>query len=304
METTYRQHARARLWALLGDLPDTAGPPRIVARQRADTDEYRLERLTLDLNGLDEVPAFFVAPREGEGPWPCVVFSHSHGGYFDMGKRELLDGVSYRWKTPMAVELTRAGMAAICIDHWGFGGRQGRGELRIAMDMLWRGQVMWGMMLYDSIRAIDYLITRDDVRADRIGATGMSMGSTMTWWLAAADSRVRCCVDTCCLTEFHTFDRLGGFHAPFYYVPGLLKHFTTAQINALAAPRPHLSLAGEYDRLTPPEGLDLVDRELRKVYRDLDAAENWELKRYPVGHEETEEMRRETMAFLRRWLAG
>src|SRR5437763_16439953 len=31
------------------------------------------------------------------------------------------------------------------------------------------------------------------------------------------------------------------------------------QINALIAPRPHLSLAGNYDKLTPPAGLDRID---------------------------------------------
>ena len=51
------------------------------------------------------------------------------------------------------------------------------------------------------------------------------------------------------------------------YVPSLLKRFTTADINALIAPRAHLSLAGNYDRLTPPAGLDRIDAALRKAYR-------------------------------------
>ena len=63
-------------------------------------------------------------------------------------------------------------------------------------------------------------------------------------------------------------------HGLYYYVPSLLKHFTTAQINALIAPRPHLALAGNLDPLTPPAGLDRVDRELRGVYASLGSAEN------------------------------
>ena len=61
---------------------------------------------------------------------------------------------------------------------------------------------MWGMMVYDSLRAVDYLVTRADVDAGRIGTIGMSMGSTMGWWLAALDERVKVCVDICCLTDF------------------------------------------------------------------------------------------------------
>ncbi len=48
---------------------------------------------------------------------------------------------------------------------------------------------MWGLMVYDSIKAIDYLQTRDDIDPRRIATLGMSMGSTMAWWLAALDER-------------------------------------------------------------------------------------------------------------------
>jgi dienelactone hydrolase len=288
----------------LGDLPQTAAAPVVKTRKADAAEHYRLERLTLDLNGMQDVQALFITPVAGSGPWPCIVFNHSHGGYYDLGKRELTDGVSYRFKVPMAVELARAGFAAIAIDDWGFGERKSDTEVHIAMNMLWRGQVMWGMMVYDSVRAVDYLLTRPDVDASRIGTTGMSMGSTMAWWLAALDPRIACCVDTCCLTEFTTFLASGGFHAPFYYVPSLLKHFTTAQINALIAPRPHLSLAGDKDPLTPAEGLSIVDAELRHVYKEMGADGKWKLLRYPVAHEETGEMRAETMRFLATHLIG
>ena len=56
--------------------------------------------------------------------------------------------------------------------------------------MLWHGQVMWGMMVYDSIRAVDYLVSRDDVDPGRIATMGISMGSTMAWWAAALDTRI------------------------------------------------------------------------------------------------------------------
>jgi cephalosporin-C deacetylase-like acetyl esterase len=58
------------------------------------------------------------------------------------------------------------------------------------------------MMVYDNIRAIDYLATRPEVNAARIATLGLSMGSTMAWWTAALDERVKVCVDICCLTDF------------------------------------------------------------------------------------------------------
>jgi dienelactone hydrolase len=185
-----------------------------------------------------------------------------------------------------------------------FGERSHATELDTFKAMLWEGRVLWGMMVYDSLRALDVLAARADVDASRIGTVGMSMGSTMAWWLAALDERIKVTVDLNCLTDFQSLlDHKGlKLHGIYYYVPSLLLHFTTAQINALVAPRAHLALAGLRDELTPVEGLDRIDRALQQVYADAGVAERWKLLRYDVAHQETAEGRREVLAFLERHL--
>jgi dienelactone hydrolase len=170
--------------------------------------------------------------------------------------------------------------------------------------MLWKGQVLWGMMVYDSLRAVDYLVSRPEVDGGRVATLGLSMGSTMAWWLAALDTRIKVTVDICCLTDFHSLIESKGLdgHGIYYYVPSLLKHFSTSDINALISPRPHLALAGEKDKLTPPHGLDIIDREMKKIYAAHDASEAWKLYREDVGHQETPTMRAEIERFLDRWL--
>ena len=130
------------------------------------------------------------------------------------------------------------------------------------------------------------------------------MGSTMAWWHAALDERVKVCVDLCCLTDFQALIETRGLdgHGIYYYVPGLLKQFTTAQINALISPRAHLSLAGIWDKLTPPAGLDRIDAALREEYARAGVPERWQLVRYRGGHFETWDMRCRIMEFLRRFL--
>ena len=221
-----------------------------------------------------------------------------------MGKDELLQGAAYLYDVPYAVELTRQGYAVFCIDAWGFGERRGRTEGAIFKEMLWNGQVMWGMMVYDSIKAIDYLVTRTDLDPERIGTVGMSMGSTMAWWLAALDPRVKVCIDICCLSDFQSIIATGAFdsHSFYYFVPSLLKHFTSAQINSLISPRPRLSVNGIYDRFTPESGLDRIETEVSRVYRAAGASERFVVKRYPVAHFETAEMRADAMEFLKKWL--
>lgn len=272
--------------------------------ERESRGDMLCEHLRLDLNGFEPVPAFFVKPARASRPLPTILFNHSHGGNYEIGKRELFDGREYTAAPSYASDLTRRGCAVLCIDHWTFGERRGRTESSVFKQMLWEGRALWGMMVYDSLKSVDYLLTRDDVDPNRIGTLGMSMGSTMAWWLAALDPRIRVCVDLCCLTDFHALIETGQLdaHGVYYYVPSLLKHFTTAQINELIAPRPHLALAGKRDALTPPAGLDRIDAELKRAYAAEGAAEAWNLLRYDVAHQETPEMRGEVLRWLDRWL--
>ncbi len=299
-----KEGRRQQLYDLLGDLPDPS--PKVSASKIVEEERgaYVLEKLVLDLNGIESVPAYFVRPDGLDGPLPTILYNHAHGLDYELGKDELLVGRSALQKPPYALGLTRSGYAALCIDTWAFGERRGRSESEVFKHMLWSGQVMWGMMVYDSLRAIDYLVSRPDVDADRLGTMGISMGSTMAWWVAALDTRIKVCVDICCLTDFQALIDTRGLdgHSIYYYVPSLLKHFTTAQINALIAPRPHLSLAGNFDPLTPPAGLDQIDAELRQTYAEEGAPDAWRLERYETGHFETAAMRAEILSFLQRWL--
>jgi Dienelactone hydrolase and related enzymes len=299
-----RQARRDALFGLLGELPGRSGVPRAETVELRVEGGVSIEKLILDLNGLEPVPAYFLKPAGAEGRLPLVVYNHSHGGFYDVGKEEVLRSASYLQKPSYGEALTAEGWAVLCIDHWAFGERSTRTERQIFKEMLWRGRVMWGMMVFDSLRAVDYAASRPDVDPERIATLGMSMGSTMAWWLAALEPRIRAVVDICSLAEYDALLETGGYdgHNLYYFVPGLLREFRAADINALIAPRPHLSLAGERDKLTPVQGLDSIDRDLREVYRALGAEDRWRQLRYPAGHEETAEMRREALAFLRKWL--
>ena len=238
------------------------------------------------------------------GRRPAVVFNHSHGGGYTIGKTEFVEGRTYLQPVPYAKALTDQGYVAVCIDHWVFGERSHATELDTFKEMLWRGRVLWGHMIYDSLKAVDWLVTRPDVDASRIATLGMSMGSSMAQYLAALDARIKVAVDICCLVDYETLlaKHFQSHHGVYMYVPGLLKHFTTAQINALISPRAHLALAGNLDKLTPAKGLDRVDEELKRVYAADGAAGAWKVFRQDVGHTETAEMRGEIVKWLGKWL--
>ena len=195
------------------------------------------------------------------------------------------------------------GFCSLCIDCWGFGERRGRTESEIFKEMLWRGRVMWGMMVFDSLRAIDYLVSRSEVDTQRIGTLGLSMGSTMAWWVAALDTRVKACADICCLTDYQALIETRGLdrHGIYYYVPGT-QALHQLQINELICPRAHLALAGDYDPRPLRQGWIASIAASRRPTAKRVPPDAWQIARYQTGHFETADMRTRVIAFLRQHL--
>jgi hypothetical protein len=126
------------------------------------------------------------------------------------------------------------------------------------------------------------------------------MGSTLALWAAALDDRIAGCAELCCAAEYDALLASGGYdgHGEYFFVPGLLAQFTLGEICALIAPRPHLSAAGRADPLTPPEGLDALDRSQRAAYAALGAPAAWQQHVEDVGHTETPAMRARVLEWL------
>lgn len=300
MPESYRlkqQDRRRELWGLLGDLPWVHRPaaPRLVRKE--EHEGYTLERLVLDPNGVEPVPAILLIPHKREPRAPGLLYIHWHGGMYDLGKEQLLKGVPAQ--PAYAPVCAEKGLVTLAIDSWCFGERKhvpdgGEGEQDAFKLMLWRGRVLYGMMMFDEFRAMDYLASRAEVDASRLGVLGMSMGSTKAWWLTALDPRIKVCMDVCCLTDYEELIRTHGLkeHGIYYYVPSLLKHFQTADINELIVPRPHLSVNGRKDPLTPPLGVEKIRDRLRPLYQKYGKAEDCRIDLFDCAHTELPEMRK------------
>jgi dienelactone hydrolase len=305
----HQKWRRKELWSLLGDLPLEKKPlaPRIVKTEKHDG--YTLERLELDLNGYEPVPALLLIPDKRQSSAPGLLYIHWHGGMYDLGKEQLLRGVEAQPAyAPVCVE---KGLVTLAIDSWCFGERKHdtdgkRGEEDTFKRMLWNGQVLYGMMMYDENRALDYLADRPEVDENRLGALGMSMGATKAWWLAALDPRVRVCVDVCCLTDYEELIRTKGLseHGIYYYVPSLLKHFQTVNINELIVPRARLSVNGQKDPLTPPAGVEKIRDQLMPLYRKYGKEADCHIELFDAAHVELPEMRKTILEWLDRYLVN
>jgi hypothetical protein len=268
--------------------------------EKTSDGDREVGRWSLDLNGREPVPALLVVPTHIPVRG-VVLYCHAHGNCFEIGKDELLMGRPTLATPPYGAVLPELGFAALAIDHWAFGERATVSERLLNKHFLWEGSTLWGMRIADTLAAFDWVRAR--FARPPVIAMGLSMGSTMAWWTSALEPGIGGCVDLCCLAEFEALTATGAddLHGEYYFVPGLRKHFTAAEINALIAPRPHLSCAGAHDPLTPPAGLRAIDDAMRSLYADAGSPDAWQQRVFPSGHLETPEMREAVLEFLVRW---
>ncbi len=258
-----------------------------------------LDQKHLDVD-LDGIPGIFIPPQ-GPGPFPAILYCHAHGGEYGLGRRELTDGA--RWlSAPPAADLIAAGFAVLCIDMPGFGERQSLGtESAIAKAMLWQGQPLFGNMLADLMKALDWLCAHPLVDANHIATFGVSMGAAHAYWLAALDDRVAAVAQLCMLADITPLIKCGVHdkHGHFLTVPGLLKIADSGDVAALVAPRPQFIGFGELDQLTPTDARASALVKVRAGYAQNSLQNNLEIFIEPEsGHKETPNMRKAALNFL------
>jgi dienelactone hydrolase len=285
---------RARFAELLGFSPPEIG---LVSSREEQAGDYVIEHLRLRI-GEEEVRGIVTKPAGATGRLPAILYGHSHGGGYDIGARELLDGREYL-VSPLGPVFARAGYVTLCIDMPIFGERATVSESSAAKALLWHGKSLFGQMVSEHAAALTYLASRDDVAPGRIGAFGLSMGCVLSYWLAALDERIAAVAHLCCFADFRTMIELGAHdgHGIYLTVPGLLREADGGTIAALIAPRPQLICVGEADHLSPPLAVERAWAELVPAYAEVpDRLEK--VSEPGVGHQETPRMREAVLGFF------
>lgn len=170
-----------------------------------------------------------------------------------------------------------------------------------------RGYTPAGVEVWNAIRAIDYLETRTEVDARRIGITGISGGGAISWYAAAADERIAVSVPVCGTFTFGSqakhWRASGQCDCIYYYNTFLTDQSVVA---ALIAPRPLLICSGRRDPDFPPDGYHDVFNRAKRIY-DFYAGQDDGPTRIKevdeeVGHTDSPLFRSETRQWMNRWL--
>lgn len=282
----WQKKLHAKLVELLGPLPRSS--PTLNA-QTLDVREfpgYRREKIVFESSPGLHVLGYLLTPTDGKPPYATVVCVPGHGrGVDDIigvddqgGDRTNKDGYQHDF----AIQTVEQGMAAIAIEPIAFGCRRdaitkkkslGTSACQpVAGAALLLGQTMIGWRVHDVMRTIDWIETRKELDAKRVGCMGISGGGTCTLFSTALEPRIRVAMISGYLNTFR--DSIFSLsHCIDNYVPGILNWAEMYDIAGLIAPRPLFAESGERDPIFPIEASRASFARVKKVYEVFGATE-------------------------------
>jgi dienelactone hydrolase len=281
----WQSRLRAKLTELVGGFPEKRSPLEAETLEVRDFPGYLREKFVFQSRPGSWVLGYLLTPKSAKAPHATVVCVPGHGrgvddivGIDDKGQdRSTHDGYQYDF----AIQATEHGMAAVAIEPMAFGCRRddktkahGLGTSAcqpVAGAALLLGQTMIGWRVYDVMRTIDWIETRSELDAKRVGCMGISGGGTCTTFSAALEPRIKAAMISGYLNTFHA-SVMSISHCIDNYVPGILNWAEMYDVAGLIAPRPLFAESGEKDNIFPIAASNESFDRVKKVYQVFDAA--------------------------------
>ena len=340
---SWKKTALGKLLELLHYAPPACDPAAETV-ERVDCGDYVREKVWFNTTPEVRVPAFVLVPKNAPKRAPAIVALHDHGGFYLWGKEKIVAmpdenpaladfRQQYYGGRSIALELVRRGYLVVVIDmfYWGerrmlldddpadwrertasltreriqaFNSRAGQSEPLVGRTIYSAGFTWPGVMFWDDVRTVDYLLTRPDVDPRRIGCVGLSVGGLRSCHLAALDERIRAAVVVGWMASFpaqlkkHIRHTIG--HS--MVVPGLYQHLDYPDVASLAMPTPMLVINGTKDGLFDLAGVKASFVKLNACYAKAGVPDHCRTRFYETPHEFNAEMQAEAWAWLKRFV--
>jgi dienelactone hydrolase len=296
------------------------------------TDSVLVEKGSFFSEATEKVPVLIYKPvATTQKKYPVVICLHGTGGTKDAASMKNL-----------LYSFSKLGFIAIAIDARYHGERTsvpGSNNYVDAIINAWRNKdtahqqhPFYLDTVYDLWRLVDYLVTRPDVDAKRIGMMGISMGGIETWMAASVDTRIKVAVPVIATQSFRWSlenDRWRGRAMTIWdahvqvandlgdtavnkgnvmalwnkLLPGILDEFDCPSMIRLFAPRPLLILNTEKDQNCPLPGAQLAFHAATNAYRSKGALEKLQVDVEPnKPHQFTPKHMEMAIAWFKKWL--
>ncbi len=296
------KQTRARIADCFGPFPErTPLKPRVTGV--VERDAYKIEKVIFESRPNLLVTANLYVPKGRKFPLPGVVGSCGHS----------VNGKAAEAYQSFAQGLARQGYVVLIFDPIGQGERlqypdddhtksevgAGVGEhLLCGNQQFLIGENFGAWRCWDGMRALDYLLTREEVDPKHVGITGNSGGGTMTMWLCGVEPRWTMAAPSCAVTTFRrNFDN--ELPTDTEQMPPLaLKHgLEHGDFLSAMAPKPVVIIAAEKDFFDVRGSIETYER-LRPLWRLLGAEQNLRLFIGPNEHGYTQPNREAMYGFF------
>jgi cephalosporin-C deacetylase-like acetyl esterase len=296
---------------IVGPLPvKTPLNPRVTGVIQKDG--YTIEKII-----FESMPNYYVSgclfiPDEGGGRKPAIlnVIGHTQIA-FRTSKSDLYQ--------PIILNLVKKGFIVFAIDPMGQGERIEYTideKIRIGLNIrratsehsyvnnqcLLSGYSAAKYWIWDGVRAVDYLLSREEVDPDRIGLTGLSGGGMATAYIAAFDERIKATAPAGYICGFRRLlESIGPQDGEQNFYHGLANGIDHADLIELFAPKPYLIVTTTRDFFSI-QGARETLREVKKAYKAYEKEKNITMVEDDYEHGYTKQNREAIYEFFQRTL--
>ncbi len=296
----WQKRLRVKVTELIGGFPAKRPPLEAKTLEVREFPAYRREKIVFQSQPGLHVLAYLLTPLKSgksKAPFPTTVCVPGHGrgvddivGIDDKGRdRTNKDGYQHDF----AIQVVESGMAAVAIEPIAFGCRRDERTKKkglgasacqpVAGAALLLGQTMVAWRVYDVMRTIDWIETRAELDAKRVGCMGISGGGTITTFASALEPRIRAAMISGYLNTFR--DSVFSLsHCIDNYVPGILNWAEMYDVAGLIAPRPLIAESGDRDDIFPIDASRSSFARVKQVYNVFGAADRIEHETFDAPH--------------------
>ncbi|QDT53140.1 Alpha/beta hydrolase family protein [Caulifigura coniformis] len=300
-----RQERRRQLRDMLGidPLPEKT-PLNAVVTGTINHPEFTVEKLHFQSSPGLYVTANLYIPRNLKGKAPTVLYVCGHS----VQKKNDISFGNKAGYQHHGGWFARNGFVCLTFDTLQLGEIPGIHHGTFRENRWWwlpRGYTPAGVEAWNCIRALDYLETRPEVDAQKIGVTGRSGGGAYSWWIAGIDDRIQAAVPVAGITSLqnHVVDGVITGHCDCMFQCNTYR-WDYSMIPGLFAPKPLLISNTDKDRIFPVDGVFDVYMKTRGVYAALKAEKNLGLQITEGPHKDTQELHIHAFVWMNRFLKG
>ena len=292
----YRKSLKAKMMSAIGTFPDrTPLNARTVATYRRDG--YSIEKVI-----FESMPGVFVTANlfvpDGSGKRPAVVMSCGHAD----------EGKDYSGYLRACVLAAKQGFVALMFDPHYQGERRTtycKSNTKSHTEMGLRASLIdWSaplLRIWDGMRAIDYVLSRPEVDAARLGYMGQSGGGTMTALMEAADDRIKAAAPSCFLTSLRALCMQMGPQDGEQNIYGQLA-FGLNHTGYVLIPDIPVAVTCKFSDMFPYYGVQTLFRMVRTLESNIGLGERAFLNCAPGPHGWTEATETSSVLFLAKHL--